>query len=673
MQNKKLTKNFLGRLLIFITALFSVVALVTMVLFIFVQSIPAYKEYGFFHMYFTSDFTPEGGFGIWSGLLITLISSVLAVIIAYPLSIRVAIFMRFRMKNNKWLRMMINISAGIPSVIFGIFALKSLSGVTDLLGADGARTLLNAILMLSIMLFPTMISLLYNQLLLINKDELDGAIALGNSKTTSIYKVVKKGLGQQSAIVIIVALGRAIGETMALSIILTAPSSLNGFNDVFPQFLNMPFATLGVEISRMMFLDGATELTRSALFAAGLIMLLVIIILISVITKIFSKKKVVIKSPFYIENIFPTNCNTKLAWIKAIIKLLFLPLRCLLYSYNYIFQKFRVYLQPSRILYGRRNNMEYHKYFLQNKKLKRSQIPDMIKLFWESIALFFVVGSIGWIVLSTLVYGLPEWKSDDWKFQYQNVQGQVVGGSIMNPLVWTILLTAISIIITFPFALGTAIFLSEYAGNKRYANIVRFFLATLGGTPSILFGIFGSLFFLKALGLSSIPGGTSLIAGSLTMMLVILPTFTNAIEQVFSKVGNSLREASYALGATKWETIWKVVLPGSIRGISTGIVLSSGRVIAETAPLYLTLGMFNGIDVGFLNAGHTLTTDILFYQVYASGNADELLNNSYKLASVAIILVGIITMISETLNKTKKIRKGRWKWKKEEIFSKLKI
>lgn len=168
-------------------------------------------------------------------------------------------------------------------------------------------------------------------------------------------------------------------------------------------------------------------------------------------------------------------------------------------------------------------------------------------------------------------------------------------------MVFTLVLVILSILIALPFAFATAIYLSEYAGNKKSGKTIRFFLDSLGGTPSILFGLFGVVFFRQIIGLGS--GGYSLIAGALTMVIVIIPTFTRAIEQVLVKIPTELRMASYSLGASKFETIRKVIIPQALPGMITGIILSAGRVIAETAPVYLTIGMLGSIELNINGEG----------------------------------------------------------------------
>ena len=650
--------------IIFLFASSSIVALVLMVSFILKEAIPSYKEFGFFHMYFTSDFSTEGGYGIWSALTITLLTSIISVAIALPLSLRTAIFIRFRVKRGKkTLKTMVSTLAGVPSVVFGIFALKSLKLISDgLFNVSSPYTLINSILMLSIMIFPTITSLIYNQLKLVDDSLLKSSMALGNTKTYSIYKVIKPSIKHGINVAVITALGRAIGETMALSMVLSSPSG-NIF-DSFSDLPKLPFASLGVEISRRMFQDGSNDSIRSALFAAGIALFVLVMILVAIMNRMSKKRNLI--------NINPIHKFNKNEFRSKYIKFLyiaFLPFKLISYFVSLITFKLGellklilYYIQYPifKLMYPeRRNNQSRRNYYHEVSKSRVSKVDDFSKIILESLSMIIVLGSAAWIFLDVLITGVPKWEGNDWKFSYINSSGKQIAGDIMNPLIWTIVLLEISILIALPFALGTALFLSEYARNKHSGRVVRFFLDSLGGTPSILFGIFGVIFFLDTMGLRNQVGSTSLIAGALTMTLVILPTFTRTIEQVLIRIPDTHRNASYALGASKFETIRKIILPQAIPGIATGIILSIGRIISETAPIYLTLGMFAGTDISLMSPGHTITTDILNNQLFSSMNAETALEKSYKLAAVAIILVAIITSAVGLLEKNTKTKRKK--------------
>jgi phosphate transport system permease protein len=162
------------------------------------------------------------------------------------------------------------------------------------------------------------------------------------------------------------------------------------------------------------------------------------------------------------------------------------------------------------------------------------------------------------------------------------------GGGIANAIVGTILLSLISTMLASPIAVGTAVYMKRYAKNENLVKIFGFTIDVLSGTPSIVLGIFGLMFFVYIM--RPITGGFSLISGSIALTILIIPVIERAAEEAIKSVPAELEEASYAMGATKWETISKITLPYALTGIVTGIVLSIGRAAEESAVVVLTAG-----------------------------------------------------------------------------------
>ncbi|ETA69261.1 phosphate ABC transporter membrane protein 2, PhoT family [Methanolobus tindarius DSM 2278] len=162
------------------------------------------------------------------------------------------------------------------------------------------------------------------------------------------------------------------------------------------------------------------------------------------------------------------------------------------------------------------------------------------------------------------------------------------GGGIANAIVGTILLSLLSTIMASPIAVGTALYMKRYAKNKHLINNFSFIIDVLSGTPSIVLGIFGLMIFVYHM--RFITGGFSLISGAIALTILILPVIERSAEEAIKSVPAELEEASYALGATKWETISKITLPNAATGIVTGIVLSVGRAAEESAVVVLTAG-----------------------------------------------------------------------------------
>ena len=182
--------------------------------------------------------------------------------------------------------------------------------------------------------------------------------------------------------------------------------------------------------------------------------------------------------------------------------------------------------------------------------------------------------------------------------------------SIKPALVGTLYLIVISITIAAPIGIGSAIFLAEYTKSRSLlVKIIRIAIETLAGVPSIVYGIFGYLVFVAALGF-----GYSLIGGGITLAVMILPVFVRSAEENLLAVPRALREGSFALGSSKVRTIFSVVLPCAAGGIVTSLILASGRVISESAVLILTIGMVvNKMPESFASPGTSLALDVYYF------------------------------------------------------------
>jgi phosphate transport system permease protein len=195
---------------------------------------------------------------------------------------------------------------------------------------------------------------------------------------------------------------------------------------------------------------------------------------------------------------------------------------------------------------------------------------------------YLVVCVVGYIILDVLMKGIGVL---NWSFLTTNPKG--AAGGIFPAIVGTLCLVLGTVSIALPLGMASAIYLTEYAKQGRLNNMIRLAIVTLAGVPSIVFGLFGLGLFVLFFNF-----GTSILAGSLTLACMILPTIIVSSEEALRTVPGSLRDASLALGATKWETICKSVLPYAIPGMMTGSILGVGRAAGETAPILLTVAAF---------------------------------------------------------------------------------
>ncbi len=221
-------------------------------------------------------------------------------------------------------------------------------------------------------------------------------------------------------------------------------------------------------------------------------------------------------------------------------------------------------------------------------------------------------------------------------FLFSNPRDMGKAGGIFPTLLGTVILPLLAIIIATPLGVGTAIYLTEYTRESRITQIIRFGADCLAGIPSIIFGLFGFIFFVTTLGM-----GWSILSGSLTLAFMILPTIIRTSEEAIKSVPYSYREVSFSLGATLWQTVRKVVLPNALPGIITGIMLSIGRSIGETAAVIFTAGSSLRIPSSLFDSIRTMS--VHFYILAREGISSQ---NAYATAAVLIISILLINLIS---------------------------
>ena len=207
-------------------------------------------------------------------------------------------------------------------------------------------------------------------------------------------------------------------------------------------------------------------------------------------------------------------------------------------------------------------------------------------------------------------------------------------GGIFPTLIGTVVLPLLALSIATPLGICTSVFLTEYTLENRITRIVRFGTDCLAGIPSIIFGLFGFIFFVMTLGM-----GWSILSGGLTLAVMVLPTIIRTSEEAIKAVPRSYRDVSYSLGATRWQTVKKVVLPNALPGILTGIMLGIGRSIGETAAVIFTAGSSLRLPHSLFDSTRTMA--VHFYILAREGISTE---NAYGTAAVLIISVLLVNL-----------------------------
>ena len=240
-----------------------------------------------------------------------------------------------------------------------------------------------------------------------------------------------------------------------------------------------------------------------------------------------------------------------------------------------------------------------------------------------------------------LIKGLPNisWELLSTKPSY--LRGTV---GILPDILNTLYIILTTLLFVLPLGVGAAIYLTEYATNKKLVGMIEYAAETLSGIPSIIYGLFGSLFFCQFMDLDK-----SLLAGALTLVIMNLPTIMRTTQESLKTVPQSYREGAFGLGAGKWRVIRTVVLPGCVEGVVTGCILSVGRIVGESAALLFTAGFahaMNGFFEGLFSSGATLTVALYVYAT-EDGNFEV----AFAIAAILMILTLLINLSATLIGK----------------------
>ena len=260
----------------------------------------------------------------------------------------------------------------------------------------------------------------------------------------------------------------------------------------------------------------------------------------------------------------------------------------------------------------------------------------------RNVVFYGLIGAMAAVTLASLIiiigYILINGMSHiDLEFLIQEPRRMGKEGGIFSVIIGTLMVTGVGILIATPIGIAAAIYFTEYSKEGKGITLIRFFTEILAGIPSIIFGLFGFAFFVIFLGM-----GWSVISGGLTLAIMILPTLIRATEESLKTVPLAYREGSLSLGATKWQTIIKVILPCSRPGILTGLILGIGRAIGETAAVMLTVGGSLRLPSSIYDSTRTMSVHL--YMLAAEGLSME------KTYATAALLIFIVLLINTSAN-----------------------
>ena len=272
---------------------------------------------------------------------------------------------------------------------------------------------------------------------------------------------------------------------------------------------------------------------------------------------------------------------------------------------------------------------------IKNLGLKSSFVETLAFNIIRIFSLFVLVVLIG--MLAFILYnGIS---AINWEFLTASPRDEMTKGGIFPAIMGTFYLMIGSSIVSIPIGIATAIYLTEYAKSPKVVKIIRLGINNLAGVPSVVFGLFGLSLFVIYLDF-----GTSILAGSLTLGFLNLPVIIRTTEESMQTVPTSYRQASLAIGATKWQTIYKIVLPNSLPGIMTGIMLSLGRAAGETAPIMFTAAAFYAPDLPTSVYDEVMA---LPYHIYVLATAGTHIEETRHLQyGAAVILIGLVLLLN---------------------------
>lgn len=577
--NSNINKHIINEILdntmkyiFFICSIFSVIVVFSICIFIFIYSIPIFKEVGFLNFVFGMNWSPSSkSFGIFpmivGSVYITILSTILGGGFGFFTAVYISMFAPLKLKAI--LSQVIDLLAGIPSIVYGFFGMVILVPFLKNISPNNiGEGVLAGSIILAVMILPTITSITKYNLEAVYKYYYDGAIALGNTHSQAIFGVIVKAAKSGIFSAVVLGMGRAIGETMAVMMVA-------GNAPFIPKDLFSYFRTMTINIALEM--GYATGIHRSALIATAFV-LLIFILMINIILSLLKRNNLYFS--FSLSSLLNRNKELK----------------------NDI------------------NNFSF-----KNVKMKVSTVKADILKYISIIASIIATLFLVFIVVFILVRGLPH---INFNLLFEKSDNSHM--TLLPAIVSTAMILFMSLIIAIPLGVFAAIYLVEYSKSKsKLISVIRIFTDSLSGIPSIVFGLFGMLVFSNLFGI-----GRSILAGSLTLVLIILPSIIRQTEETLLSIPSSLREGSLALGASKVRTIFKIVLPCGFSGIMTSVILSIGRIVGESAALIYTAGAVRYMPRGYLSSGSTFS--VMMWMFSSEG---LYINQTFATASILLTMV----------------------------------
>ena len=599
----------------FFAAFFAVIVVSFILLFLLRDGYPIFVEVGLPAFLLGPDWAPTAMvplYGIFPLIVGTLLVTIGAMVFAVPLSIGCAIYLSelASPRTKKILKPAVELLAGIPSVVYGFFGLIVLTNFIRVsFDIPTGETWLAASLLLGVMALPTIISVSEDAISSVPHEYKEGSLAIGATRWQTISRVLVPAALSGIAAAIILGIGRVVGETMAVLMVAGNAAIIPDpiWNILSP--LRTLTATLGIEMGEV----SVGSEHYSALFGIAVVLLVITLIInLSAVAILRYIKEGRAKGPVR-KPLVSSATKESLSRFAEIIGIALLLIFLLAAAPWWL-------TALTLLIIGA--------WYFGRDRLSQKHIQT-IAFGLIGLATIIVLAILVIILQDIVINGLP---ALSWEFITQPPKDLGRAGGIFPAIIGTLYLVLGAIAIALPLGVGAAIYLVEYTREGRITRLIRTGVDLLNGTPSIVFGLFGFAFIVLYLNV-----GVSLLAGQITLALMVLPTVIRTTEESLKNIPQSLREGSLALGATQWQTISRVVLPPAVPGIVTGAILSIGRAAGETAPIMFTAVVFSS---RFLPTSELQPVMALPYHLFIlATNVPGASTNKYGTALVLLLLV----------------------------------
>jgi phosphate transport system permease protein len=622
--------------LLFVSGAIAVVVVFFIIVYLFREAYPVLEDVGLKEILTGSKWNPVGEPPLYGAYLLivgTLLVTLGAMIFSIPLGIGSAIYISeiAPPKLRTSLKFAVELLSGIPSVVYGFFGLVVLTNWLRItFDRPTGESWLAGSILLGIMALPTIVSVSEDAINSVPTEYKEASLAVGATKWQTISKVVVPSALSGITAAIILGMGRAIGETMAVMMVTGNAAILpHPITNVFSPIRTIT-GTLGIEMGEVAV--GSNH--YHTLFVLAVILFIIVLIVNSSAVIILMK----------LSEKFNPKGRPKESKISRKIKD---RIRISLYGLVLIGAVYLLYTAAGVIITGILAAVFLlARYGFRKISARQYQKIALTSITLSVIVVLFLLGVILYYIVAN---GAP---NISWEFLTESPRDLGREGGIFPAIIGTLYLVGGAILFAVPPGVGAGIYLSEYAREGKITRVIRTGIDNLNGTPSIVFGLFGFAFLVLYLNF-----GISLLAGQLALAAMVLPTIVRTTEEAVKSIPQTFREASLAVGATKWQTIRRVVLPPAAPGVITGVILSIGRAAGETAPIMFTAAVFTQ---RFLPHSPMEPVMALPYHLFVlTTSVPGSLHNAYGTAFVLLVVVLLIYTMATAIRLRYK-RKMRW-------------